>query len=109
MTPSDVCSLCTTKYFIIKILEREGKLDPDSDIDLFCLHFVYIKKINEALRYFTDGWNSHAVTTESGMAPTQMFVAGALRSSLPVSPCRDLADLDRISFIVDIHYHTYEA
>ena len=27
-----------------------------------------------------------AVTTESGMTPTQTFVAGALRSSLPISP-----------------------
>lgn len=73
-------------YQVFHYLEGEGKLDPDSDIDLFCLHFVYIKKINEALRYFTEGWNSHAVTTESGMTPTQMFVAGALRSSLPIFP-----------------------
>lgn len=36
-------------YQVFHYLEDEGKLDPDSDIDLFCLHFVYIKKINEAL------------------------------------------------------------
>ena len=73
-------------YQVFHYLEGEGKLDPDSDVDMFCLHFVYIKKINEALRYFTEGWNNHAVTTESGMTPTQVFVAGALRSSLPIFP-----------------------
>ena len=43
--------------------------------------------INEALRCFADRWNSNAITTESSMTPTQMFVAGSLRSSLPIFSC----------------------
>ena len=33
-------------YQVFYYLEDCGKLDPVSEIDLFCLHFVYIRKIN---------------------------------------------------------------
>ena len=65
-------------YQLFYYLEDMDKLDPDSDIDLYCLHYVYVKKINYALTLFADGWNSHAMTTEHGMTPAQMFTAGTL-------------------------------
>lgn len=48
-------------------LEDEGKLDPSSDIDLFCLHYVYIPRINQALDSFRNGGNNHAVRTEHSL------------------------------------------
>ena len=59
-------------------LEDNDKLDPVSDVDLYCLHRVYVSKINLALRFFAEGWNSHAMTTEYSMTPAQMFTAGTL-------------------------------
>ena len=59
-------------------LEECGKLDPLCDLDLYCLHLVYLPKINEALSTFADGWNSHAITTEHGRTPLQLFCAGAI-------------------------------
>jgi len=44
--------------------EERGKLDPLSERDLYCLHLVYLNKINTALKAFQDGWNNHAITTE---------------------------------------------
>ena len=29
-------------------LEQEGKLDPLNEIDLFCLHYIYLPRINSA-------------------------------------------------------------
>ena len=55
-------------------------LDPTSDVDLYCLHYVYVSRINAALNMFMDGWNSHAVTTEHSMTPTHLFTAGTLIS-----------------------------
>ena len=67
-------------YQVFYYLEDKDKLHPDSDVDLYCLHYVYVKKINLALQLFTDGWNSHAMTTEHGMTPAQMFTTGTLLS-----------------------------
>ena len=67
--------LCFINCFIIW---NNDKLDPVSDVDLYCLHRVYVSKINLALRFFAEGWNSHAMTTEHSMTPAQMFTAGTL-------------------------------
>ena len=65
-------------YQIFYFLEDANKLDPTSDIDLYCLHTVYVPKINNALEMFSKGWNSHALTTEHSMTPSHMFTAGTL-------------------------------
>lgn len=65
-------------YQIFYYLEDLGELDPDSDLDLLCLHLVYNQKINYALTSFMDGWNSHALSTERNMTPTQLFTCGVL-------------------------------
>ena len=46
---------------------------------LFAIHYIYLPRINRALRLFSQGWNSHGIRTESGMSPNQLFTAGALR------------------------------
>ena len=60
-------------------LEDTGDLDVDSVVDLFCLHFVYQPKINEALKSFMD---DH----EHNMTPVQLFARGVLVHNV------DLAD-----------------
>ena len=63
-------------YHLFYFLEDEGKLDPSCDIDLFCLHYVYIPRINQALDSFRNGWNNHAVRTEHSLTPAQMMSSG---------------------------------
>ena len=65
-------------YQLFCFLEECGKLDPLSENDLYCLHFVYIPRITRALDSFRCGWNNHAVTTERCMTPLQMFTSGGL-------------------------------
>lgn len=73
-------------YQLFYFLEDSGKLDPLSDVDIFCLHHVYVKKINDSLCSFVNGWNSHAMTMEHGMTPAQMFTAGTLVSGRDLGP-----------------------
>lgn len=92
-------------YQLFYFLEDTNKLDPTSDVDLFCLHYIYVPKINNALKMFTDGWNSHALTTEHSMTPSHMFTAGTLMSGrglvLPSdfdsTDVADLVDLEAIT------------
>lgn len=75
-------------YQLFYFLEDSNKLDPTSDVDLYCLHYVYVPKINSALKMFADGWNSHALTTEHSMTPSHMFTAGTLMAGRGlVLPC----------------------
>ena len=54
-------------------LEREGVLDPLNDTDLFCLHFVYLPRLNKNLAEFVSAHNNHKVSTESNNTPAQIF------------------------------------
>ena len=65
-------------YQVFYYLEDQGYLDSDCELDLFSLHYVYIPKINNALKMFMDGWNNHAITTENNQSPVQLFTTGTL-------------------------------
>ena len=75
-------------YQVFDYFESSNKLNPLSEVDLYCLHAVYISMINNALEAFTSGWNNHALTTEHAATPSQLFAAGILtqRSSLSTPP-----------------------
>jgi hypothetical protein len=65
-------------YQLFYYMEDIGKLNPLSEVDLFCLHFVYIPRISRALENFRNGWNNHAVTTEHSMTPVQLFSSSVI-------------------------------
>ena len=71
---------CVLSVFhqLFYFLEDREKLDPTSEQDLFCLHFVYLPRINKALEDFKNGWNNHALTTECCRTPLQLFTSGSL-------------------------------
>ena len=54
-------------------LEAEEVLDPANDTDIFCLHLVYLSKINSSLLQFVDASNSHSLSTEGNHTPLQLF------------------------------------
>lgn len=54
-------------------LETNQLLDPLSDADLFCLHYVFIPRINQALEEFTLQHNHHPIRTEHARSPVQLF------------------------------------
>ena len=62
-------------------LEDDGHLDPLNEVDLFCLHFIFLPRINAALEAFTESWNNHSISTANGMTPNQLFIKGALEQN----------------------------
>ncbi len=56
-------------------LESEGVLDPLNSTDLFCLHYVYLPRIQRTLREFVAAHNNHRVSTAEQKTPEQMFWA----------------------------------
>ena len=75
-----------TFYRLFYYLEQNELLNPITEEHPFALHYVFLPRINRALKQFQAAWNDHGVRTERGQTPNQLFTAGALRlrhSGLP--------------------------
>lgn len=69
-------------YDIFSSLEDEGKLNAGNEIDLYCLHFIFLPRINSALHSFIESWNNHPISTENNKTPNQLFIRGALEQNI---------------------------
>lgn len=59
-----------------QFLENEGLLDPLNEIDLYCLHFIYMPRLHKQLCEFQESWNMHPLSTEGSKTPYQLFFEG---------------------------------
>ena len=85
-------------------MEAEGILDPDNPTDIFCLHYVYLPRMNRSLKEFIAAHNNnHPVSTEGDKTPTQLFFLNlnltALRSG--ISPEEIRQGINVSDFLVD--------
>jgi len=53
-----------------------GLLDVDNEIHIYCLHYVYLPKINQRLNSFQEAWNRHPLQSEHSLSPEQMWTRG---------------------------------
>ncbi|CAD6594560.1 MAG: hypothetical protein ASARMPRED_000793 [Alectoria sarmentosa] len=60
-------------------LEDSEALHPDNELDVWCLHFVYLPRINHALKEFQETlWNDHKISNTAGSTPKKLFIRGML-------------------------------
>ena len=84
-------------YNLFSGMEDEGILDVDDMIQLFCLHYVYIQRINSSLTQFMRAWNKHPMESVQGLSPEQQWVVGMaqyhgrITSLTPVSQTHEYA------------------
>ena len=60
-------------------LEATDMLDPDNPLHLFCLHAVYLPRINTHLKSWKEAWIKHPMRTEHGLSPEQLWTSGLQR------------------------------
>ncbi|XP_039865499.1 uncharacterized protein LOC120719994 [Simochromis diagramma] len=73
----DLNNNCSRIYApIFYELESLGILDLENATDLFCLHYVFLPRINRTLKEFKAGYNNHSVSTEGNRTPIQLFACG---------------------------------
>lgn len=63
-------------YTLFYSMEDHGILDPDNEVDLWCLHFVFMKEINDSLFRWVEGWIRHPLQTEHNHSPLQLWIRG---------------------------------
>lgn len=67
-------------YELFHRLELSGFLNPSNDMELFCLHYVYIPRINRHLCDWVNAWDRHPLSTEAGRTPVQLWIGGLVSS-----------------------------
>ena len=69
-----------TEYFrlLLHFLEKNNLLNPNDELDLAALHYVFIPRINENLEKFKVSWNNHKLSTEKQKTPNQLYILGML-------------------------------
>ena len=63
---------------IFQYLEDENLLDPLNDVHLYCLHLIFLPRINQALVEFIRQYNNHRTRTAHNKSPLQLFLLGVL-------------------------------
>ena len=59
---------------------RVMKSDALNEVDLYCLHYVFLPHINIYLLEVQESWNNHALSSEGNKSPLQLFVEGSMNS-----------------------------
>ena len=73
-----VSSLLTV---VFSDLDTQNLLDPISEVDLFCLHYIFVPCTNKCLRDFQGSWNCHPLSKEGNLTSLQLFVESVIASS----------------------------
>ena len=77
----DVFSSCLAPaYYTFYTMEDEGLLDPSDEIDLYCLHFIFIPRINQQLDVFRAAYCRHKLRTEHNRSPLQLWTMGLMNT-----------------------------
>ncbi len=63
-------------YNIFYYLEELQILDVHDEVHMFCLHYIYLPKINDSLQAFQQAWNNHPMESERGLSPEQQWLQG---------------------------------
>ena len=70
------CCVSSHYYELFYELEGEGKLNVLNETDLFCLHYVFLPRIDKNLKEFQNSWNHHSLSTEQNFTPFQLMLMG---------------------------------
>ena len=67
-------------YDVLHSLEDEGLLDLADSLHLFCVHFVFVPRLQQDLEHFAKGWDDHSLRTERGRTPNQLWHLGLMEN-----------------------------
>ena len=72
-----IASIFTTTF---RSLESNEKLGALNEVDLYCLHYVFLPHINISLLEFQESWKNHALSSEGNKSPLQLFIEESMNS-----------------------------
>ena len=76
-------------YNLFHYMESKNLLDIDNELHMFCLHYIFRSRIDNALQMSMHAWNNHPLSTEGNLSPTQLWIHGLASSSQLQTAARD--------------------
>ena len=67
---------CHCFYALFYDMEDSGILSATNEVQLFCLHYVFLPRLNRQLEQFCHAWNDHHLRSEHGLTPNQLWLRG---------------------------------
>lgn len=64
-----------------EICLRDYNTSVTEELPLFCLHFLFLRRINADLQRYMDRWNIHRIRTENNKCPARLLVENAHNSA----------------------------
>ena len=94
-------------YRLFKSFEARGILDPDNEMQLFCLHAVFLPRINHCITCFKNMWNNHRIRTAGNNTPLQLFVSGLHTRRGSTLGREHFQVMDDVWYTVPLHVPTF--
>src|SRR6266496_4084758 len=63
---------------IFMYLEDRCGLNIESNINMYCLHYVFLPRINQSIDQWRSAWNHHKIRTENHYTPIQLYTKGMI-------------------------------
>ncbi|XP_067085574.1 uncharacterized protein [Osmerus mordax] len=95
----DVWTAVTHVYYdVLHSLEDEGLLDLADSLHLFCVHFVFVPRLQQDLEHFAKGWDDHSLRTERGRTPNQLWHLGLMENPVTDPDAAEGMQIDDIDW-----------
>lgn len=65
---------------IFNFMEEHGILDSLNEQHLFCLHYVYLPRIEQSVTEFVNQWNNHGLSKQRSQTPLQLWHTGVINN-----------------------------
>lgn len=86
---------------LFNFMQEQGILDSLNELHMFCLHYIYLPRIQRSVNEFREQWNNHGLSTQGGQTPLQLWHMGIVNNvGLPDSISDDIFNVDH-TFGVD--------
>ena len=85
----DVFQSCLILFYH---MEDMHILNVENDVHMFCLHYIFLPRINHAIGQFLEAWNNHSLSSMSNLSPIQLWISG-----LSQAPVDD--ELDEVGYV----------
>ena len=59
---------------LFQAMEIRFLIDFDDPINIFCLHYCFLLRINQDVKQYAETWNCHKIRTEHSRSPLQLLV-----------------------------------
>ena len=76
----DLFQGCTGLYYnLFYAMEDDGLLDASDPTHLYCLHYVFLARVNSSLRIYANAYAEHKLRTEHNQSPIQLWIRGKIQ------------------------------